>query len=146
MHEGKITSIVWDNLCANCGSSECAESQSFLDDKMVPGGGFVSESGTCGMPMRDVVGVKDSSAAGGGSGGDSSSGDSSSATDSDAEAVAVSPGGGKATDFKIFLTWAGTDTEGRPAKSSSFRFSKFAGATLKDMWSWTKTSYNDAWG
>lgn len=110
LRDGAIHSIVWDNLCANCGSSECATSQAALDDKMVPSGAYRESSGTCGVTATELAGKE------------------------------------RATDFKVFLTWAGTDVDGRPAKSSAFRFSKFAGATLRDMWSNTKDSYNDAWG
>lgn len=53
-------------------------------------------------------------------------------------------GEGTEDKFKIFVTWAGTDAKGRHCKTHSFRFSQFAGATLNDMWSWTKESYNTA--
>ncbi|CAD7958410.1 unnamed protein product [Amoebophrya sp. A25] len=52
----------------------------------------------------------------------------------------------QAHDFKIFLTWAGTDVNGRHCKSSAFRFSRFAGSTLSDMYRFTTDSYHSAWG
>ncbi|CAD7971075.1 unnamed protein product [Amoebophrya sp. A120] len=52
----------------------------------------------------------------------------------------------QAQDFKIFVTWAGTDKNGRHCKSSAFRFSRFAGATLSDMWSFTQDNYHSSFG
>ncbi len=39
-------------------------------------------------------------------------------------------------DLKVFVTWAGTDREGRNAVSAGFRFTRFAGYSVGSMYNW----------
>lgn len=47
----------------------------------------------------------------------------------------------KAMDMRLFVTWEGTDAKGRRAESGNYKFSNFAGPTLRGMYEWTKDEY-----
>lgn len=52
------------------------------------------------------------------------------------------PGDQNECDMKVFVTWAGTDKDGRNLKSAGLRMSKFTGATLNSVFNTMKDNYN----
>jgi len=52
--------------------------------------------------------------------------------------------GSPTCDLKIFVTWAGTDKNGRNALSAGMRLSKFTGSTLSSLYDTMSTNYNQA--
>lgn len=57
--------------------------------------------------------------------------------------MCASTAGSKVQDLKVFVTWAGTDSNGLVARSATLRFTQFAGYSLGDMWKWTQSVYDD---
>jgi len=53
-------------------------------------------------------------------------------------------GNSLACDLKVFVTWAGTDKDGRNLISAGSRLSKLTGPTLSSLYNSMKTSYSKA--
>jgi len=59
---------------------------------------------------------------------------------SNACSIATADASESQSNFKVFVTWAGTDTNGNYCKTAGLRMSQFAGSSISEMWRWVSGS------
>lgn len=116
VENGVLKNLVWDNQCNTCSGDTCIGGRLAL---ALSDNSTLAENSLSGLSDQKVCAVPFEQCR---------------TTDDTAEGINC--------DFRVLLTWSGTDAEGKKLTSSSMRMSAFEGQSVQSMWDSVANSFD----
>jgi hypothetical protein len=121
MQEGKLVNLIWDNQCQTCpvSSDLCmAGNLALTIAESANNTQYLTANALSKITDNAICGVSQS------------------------QCNSTTNTSGINCDFKILLTWTGTDSKGKRLLSSNLRLTQFSGASVGSMWNSIANTFN----